>query len=399
MKRNVLVICFSELHKDPRVLRQVEALKGEYNITTGGYTQTGQEDCFVKFEEPGPRNAHWRYPVLIRKVVSAYLRLKNVFLPLFGSKQYEIAYWTKRNRFVVRQLLESKADVIIANDLNILPIACSVAKKLNCKLIFDAHEYYPLEFENNKAWLKNVKPLYDYLCLVYFSKVDIFTVVSETIGKEYQREFNLKSFLVIDNAANFYELIPGLVNSDKIKIVHHGFAIPERKIENLINILDNLDSRFELHLILVYNETTENYYRELLMDNSENERVIFHDPVPFKSIPIFLNQFDVGIFFWDEANFSTHATIPNKFYEFLQARLMVAINPSPELEKIINKYNLGIYTKEYNYLEMSRKLNQCTAEDIRRFKENAHRYARELSSQKNKDKIRDIVGKLLEDEG
>ena len=97
----------------------------------------------------------------------------------------------------------------------------------------------------------------------------------------------------------------------------------------------------------------------------------------------------------DTTNFNNYSTIPNKFYEFIQARLMIAICPSIELEKIIDKYQLGIYTITYDYREMSDRLNALDSRDVSLFKSNSHKCARELSSEKNKRTIKKIVDKLL----
>lgn len=395
MQQSVLIICFSNLHKDPRVLRQVAALKDHYRIITAGYTATGFEQQFIRFDKPTAANAHWKYPAVIRKTISAFLKIKSRLLPLLGNRQYELQYWNSHARQCLNKLKDCHAQLLIANDLNILPIAYRISKSMHAKLIFDAHEYYPLEFENNVEWLKGVQPLYNYLCQKYLHKAHRVTVVSNSIGKKYQQEFDLKDFTVIDNAAEYYELQPGDVNPKNIRLVHHGFAMAERKLENLVNILNGLDERFELHLVLVHNHNTKKYYEELRRLNENNKRIFFHNPVPFETIPLFLNQFDIGIYFWDKANFNTHTTIPNKFYEFLQARLMIAISPSAELEIITKEHALGFCTKTYNNYELVNLLNACSADDIAAYKANAGKCAKKLSSENNKAMILKTVNDLL----
>lgn len=395
MQQSVLIICFSNLHNDPRVLRQVAALKNNYRIITAGYTATGFEQQFIRFDKPTPANAHWKYPTVIRKTISAFLKIKNRLLPLLGKRQYEMQYWNSHARQCLDKLKSCQAQLLIANDLNILPIAYRASKSLHAKLIFDAHEYYPLEFENNAEWLKGVQPLYNYLCQKYLHKANRVTVVSNSIGKKYQQEFGLKDFAVIDNAAEYYDLQPGAVNPKKIRLVYHGFAIAERKLENLVDVFNELDERFELHLILVNNHNTKKYYEDLRRRNENNKRIFFHDPVPFETIPLFLNQFDIGIYIWDEANFNYYATIPNKFYEFLQARLMIAISPSAELEIITKENTLGFCAKTYNNHELVNLINACSADDIAAFKANAGKCAKKLSSENNKAMILKTVNDLL----
>ena len=86
----------------------------------------GTEKKFIKIEKPTRT-----FIEKIRYYLFAFFRLPSII------------FWTKSNKRNFNLLKTSeKIDVIIANDLDTLPIAVKLKEK-NTSLIFDAHEYYP----------------------------------------------------------------------------------------------------------------------------------------------------------------------------------------------------------------------------------------------------------------
>src|SRR5205807_1450906 len=66
-------------------------------------------------------------------------------------RQYDYYYWRKPLvKEALQQLAGVKVDAIIANDLDTLPLALRVAGA--AKILFDAHEYAPREYEDLWHW-------------------------------------------------------------------------------------------------------------------------------------------------------------------------------------------------------------------------------------------------------
>lgn len=81
---------------------------------------------------------------------------------------------------------------------------------------------------------------------------------------------------------------------NKIRIIHHGIAIPERRLENTIFLVKLLDRRYKLDLMLMPYD--RRYMRKLGRLTNRNDRVRIIKPIPFEKIPLFLNSYDMGIF-------------------------------------------------------------------------------------------------------
>jgi len=374
---NILILCFSELHRDPRVYRQILALKDSYNIIAAGHTSPQIDKVnFVQLNKTFDSKA--------KRIMDGFFKLK---LRLFESY-----YWSNNlHKLTFDKLKYLEYDLILANDIETLPIAVKLAELKNCKLIYDAHEYTPREFENNWQWRFFYQKYKTYLCKKYLPNVNAMLTVCEGIAEEYHKQFKIKPS-VITNAPPFQNLPPSKVDKNKIQIIHHGIAMPERNLELSIQLAKHLDSRFELTFMLIDNNS---YLQELKQLSKEYPNVNFIDPVPMPQIAETINHYDIGLFLLPPNNFNYELALPNKFFEFIQARLMIAIGPSPEMAKYTTKYDLGLVTRTFNPEEMAKELNSLTIEQIQQFKKNSNKCAYELSFEMNKKHMVTTVTELL----
>ncbi|TXI91479.1 MAG: glycosyltransferase [Neisseriales bacterium] len=375
--KTILILCFSELHKDPRVYRQILTLKDSYNVIAAGWSSPQIDKVnFVQLNKTSNNKA--------KRIIDGFFKLK---LRLFESY-----YWTNKNNQEAFQKLNTlDIDLILANDIESLPIAVKLSQLKNCKLIYDAHEYTPREFENSWRWRFFYQKHKTYLCKKYLPKVDVMLTVCDGIAEEYHKQFNIKP-IVITNAPSFESLTPSKIDKNKIQIIHHGAAIPERNLELSIQLAEYLDPRFELTFMLVENNI---YLQELKRIAKRCANINFIDPVPMPQIAETINKYDIGLFLLPPNNFNYAMALPNKFFEFIQARLMVAIGPSPEMAKYTKEYDLGIVTKTFNPEEMARELNKLTTDQIESFKANSNKCAHKLSFEMNKKHMINAVAQLL----
>lgn len=217
---------------------------------------------------------------------------------------------------------------------------------------------------------------------------------SRGVSNEYQKQFGIRS-QVITNASDYRHLAPSKVNKGKIRIIHHGNASASRNLELMIKVMDFLDDRYLLDLMLVRNRSNKRYFNKLnqIVQKKVNVRII--SPVEFMEIVPFINKYDIGFIFRSSVNLNLKFGLGNKFFEFIQARLMLAVGPIPEMAKIVKEYDLGLVSKDFNPRTMANSIRSMSVEDILYHKNQSHKYAKELSSEKNKVKFRNIVAELV----
>lgn len=393
--KTVLILQLGNLNSAPRIYRTFIALKGHFNICTAGYNSISMEgetfidlSAFQNVKEPAI-DFHLKYPLPVRKIVSLFINLF-VLRSFNRIAKFKKLYWTKQHREVEQYLKAYKFDILIAHGIDVLPIAYNLCKASGAKLVFNAHEYYPREFEENKEWLTQTQPLYDHLCKTYLPMVDLFITVSENIRKEYLLHYKRDS-VVITNAGEYKDL-PVKKCNEQIKIVHHGAALRGRNIETMIRCVESLDDRFSMDLMLV--PADHGYYEELKNSLNNFKKVKLIEPVEFRLIPEFLNRYDIGLYILPVSNFNNEMALPNKFFEFIQARLMLAISPNPEMALLTKKYGLGIVSPDYSTMSMAKELNKLTIDAINNFKANTKKAAEEMNAEKNSKLILDEVKNL-----
>jgi hypothetical protein len=367
-KKVVLILSYSNVNIDPRIQIQIEALEMHFDLIVCGIEVSNRRDLRgIKLSIP--ENGTMKKAVNLLKIVTG---------------RTESYYWNMQRKKDFQNLFKLDFDSIIANDLDALPLAVHLSNKKNKPVVFDAHEYYPGTLHEINLGIFHKKIVIPQLCKSYLKEAKFITTVSEGVRNLYRKRFNVDS-RIITNAPSYcnFEITPSL--SGKIRLVHHGAAIPSRRIEGMIKLFNYLDERFTLDLFLVYSRSHKNYYEMLRkLANNYKGRVNVNEPVKFDEMIRKLNQFDIGLYILPPRNLNSKFSLPNKFFEFIQARLAICIGPSIEMKAYVIKYNLGVVAEDYDPFTISQKLNNLSSSQIDSFKKQSHKYAKELSSEPNK---------------
>ena len=377
--KNVLILTLYNIKNEPRVYRQIIALKkaGSNIITAGTAPSQFPELPFIQLKHKPASNALGKIKALIH----------------MGLRMYEARYWHKENKENLQLLRKQSYDLIIVHDIILMPIALKLKEKTGIPVIIDAHEHYPSQFEDDPVIRLMFKPLYTYLCNTYLNRCDWLITVCDGIAESYRNEYHVKNVDVITNAPLYEELPIQVSPGDKIRMIHHGAAIPSRKLELMISMFRYLDERFELDIMLLASDQA--YYNSLKQEAAAyNGRIRFIDIVPMPEISRKINSYDVGVFLLPPTSFSYNYALPNKFFEFINARLAVAIGPSPEMKKILEKHDLGVVSGDFTDQSFANALNSLTKEKIAAYKQNVDKAAYGLSGTKNEDLFLQIIKNL-----
>ena len=221
------------------------------------------------------------------------------------------------------------------------------------------------------------------------------STVCPTLARMYEEYFCFAPDTVrlIMNTPDYEPDLEPQPMGERIRLIHHGASIPERQLEKMIDMMSFLPSdKYELTFMLVKSDAA--YYDELRRRAGRFPNIRFIEPVPFAEIPRFTNQFDIGLYILDNTIINARYALPNKFFEFVQARLAIAVGDSPEMRAYIEKYQVGVSAKKNTAKAMAEEIMKLSRDDIMRFKQAAHEHARELSSEPNIELLREIAEEL-----
>lgn len=358
-KKTLLILSFSDISSDARVLKQIARFRTDYVVDTCGYGP----------KPPGVRK-HLRIP---DDQVSLALDGR-----LITARQYRAAFWSLPAVRAMKRLTRpyrDRTDIVLANEPETVPIALRLKPK--CGVHADLHEYSPSLHEQIPEWNRRIKPYNEWLIRKYTSRADSWSSVGRGVSARYEENFDF-SPLTVTNASPYKELIPSPV-AEPLRLVHHGGAQRNRALETLIEGVEMSEAPVSLDLFLT---GVDPEYREALRElASDSEKVSVHDGIPYEELLETLNRFDVGLHILPPVNFNNEYALPNKLFDFVQARLGQVVSPNPEMKEVVDTYGLGLVTGGFSAEDLARSLNSLTPEKVAAWKENANRQALALSSQ------------------
>lgn len=369
--RRLLIISFSTIAADARVLKQVARLSSDTEVHTVGYG-----------EAPRGVSSHTRIPDELP--IWRYDRAKVVM------RRYESAYWANPAiAFAVRALQGSNWDIVLANDVDAVGIA--LAQNPAHGVHADLHEYAPRQKEDVLKWRLFVAPFVRWMCREFVMKVASVTTVGQGIADEYRREFGIDAG-VVTNAAPFVDLERTAVHTP-VRLVHSGAALRDRNILAIVDAVDATTSDVSLDLYLTPNDP--GFLEEVRARVAASPRTKLQGPVPYAQLAGVLNSHDVGVHMLPPVNFNNTWALPNKFFDYVQARLGVIIGPSPEMARLLDKHVLGAVAEGFTSDALTRVLDELTTDQIAAWKTASEAAAAELSSQAQVEIWSDAVQALL----
>lgn len=343
-------------------------------------------------------NETTEYDLVFFKQTELTLSRKIKLAALLALRLFNKAYHFQHPYFSLANQVKGKVDLIIANEAETLPLAFNLADKHGCPVVLDAHEYAPRHFEDKLVWRLFFQPLNTYLCATYIPRLASMFTVGRGLANEYQKNFHLKPE-IITNASYYHDLQPSIPLSGSIKLVHHGIATPSRKLELMIDMMDHLDDRFSLDMYLLLSghvsSKTKDYPNWLKQRAAKNPKVSILDPIKSEEIVRSINQYDIGVFLIPPVNFNYANGLPNKLFDFIQARLAVAVGPTPEMAEIVNHFNLGVVSEDFNAESLAKKLQAITHDQLIAYKKNSATAAARLNAEENEKILLPIIERAL----
>lgn len=359
----LLILSFSSIDGDARVLKQVRLFRERYAVTTCGYGPA-PEGVARHIRIPDDRSA------------------SDLDGRLITLHWYRRAYWSIPAVHWVREALDGlRFDAVLANDLEAVPVAVRLAG--GARVHADLHEYTPRLHEEHEAWNRRIRPFHEWVARRYASRAASWTTVSGGLAREYEREFG---FLprIVTNAAPYADLRPTPV-ADPIRIVHSGACLRNRNILAMVDGVIAASRPVTLDLYLTPNDPgylEEIRQRALGSAGADGvQRIVLHDPVPYSDLVRTLNEHDLGIHVLPPVNFNNEWALPNKLFDYVQARLGVVVGPSSEMAHYVRTHDLGVVADDFTAEALTRALDGLDRELVARYKASADGAAEAMSAE------------------
>ena len=292
-------------------------------------------------------------------------------------RQYRRAYWSNPAVAAATSLLnesDASIDLAIANDVDTAPLVMRFVDPRRVHV--DLHEYAPRQREELPRWRLFVAPFVRWILRTAVARAASTSTVSSGLARAYRSEFGL-SPAVVTNATPYRDAEPTPVDHP-IRLVHSGAALPNRALELMIDAVESTTTDVTLDLFLTANDPA--YLESLRERCAGTTRCRLHDPVPYSALITTIAQYDVGVFVLPPTTFNYRWALPNKLFDYVQARLGIIVGPSPEMSAIVDERGLGMVCGDFTADSLRRALDGLTPERVGEFKAAAHRAAAPLSA-------------------
>jgi hypothetical protein len=275
-------------------------------------------------------------------------------------------------------------DIVFVEDIRLLPIA--IVRKIGRRVIFDAREFYPEQFPNTLlnrlGRLNHVKAI----CREYLPQCGGVITVSSGISDLYQRAFRVKP-TVIRNLSEFHVGSRKTTTQVPIRLVHHSIANRERKIERMIEAVSRFPEKYSLDLYLMPSKET-NRLKELCR-TIPNVNVL--DPVAHNEIVGTLASYDAGILLIPPVSGNQEFMLPNKLFEFIQARLCIISGPSKEIVSTLAPFSCGYFSSDFTADAMHKLLDSLDPQLVQKARDNAELASRALSLEAELEALSEMI--------
>ena len=402
MKEKLLFITISSLATNPRLVKEFEALKHDFQCTVICFQHSDwSEELSMQIIENNPEVSFYRInrkeSVIATLLSKFFHKLAILINPFFKNNLCVAAYASSDKTYQLMRASQKidksiNASRVIAHNLGAFYPALKATNK-KAKLQLDIEDYHPGEipYFNQKHETKNRILIMKHL----LEKADQVTYASPLIMEECFKLLDnntgiAKKSTVINNSFSQNEFIFQDVVSKKVKFVWFSQNIAKgRGLERILPVLNEFSEQVELHLIgNLYAD-----FKEEFIDKYQ-DLVEVHSPLPQTELNLMLSQFDIGLALETGGNLNNRIALSNKIWAYLQAGLTILATNTPAQKEFIRIHDKNGIIVELTEPRLKEEINFLVAniETIRKEKAERFQYAKQFSWEVEQKKLKKIIG-------
>ena len=279
-----------------------------------------------------------------------YHRLR---LDRMSSVGWLVRYFASTNYDLVMHVLsEPPPDVVHCNDLDTLLAGVICRKLIGCRVVYDAHEYWPHSDPNAAFWEVRLFSRYERRLAPQADAA--FTVsphLAVQMGKAYRTVFESvpNTAPVEDGEAVAFSSTLGDEANGRVKFLFQGNFAPGRGIEEFLSAWAQADTTNGV----LFLRGPESEARNLCIEHAKRLGVLgtsvhFMKAVSEDELIAAAQEADVGVIPYKPIWEGYRYACPNKLSQYMQAGLVILANNLDYVKQIMDRYSCGL---AYDYLQ------------------------------------------------
>ncbi|HRD39302.1 MAG TPA: glycosyltransferase [Bacteroidia bacterium] len=364
--KTVILSVINDLATDQRVLRSANVLKEQ------GYEVL----LFGRELKNSPSVAHLPYQTKRIKM-------------LFTSGP---AFYLFFNLRLLLFLLKHKSTLLFANDLDTLWPNYFVAKLRKLPLIYDSHEIFCEVPELQKTPLK--KKIWESLEAKIIPKLTYCITVNQSIADYFNQKYKV-NFVAVRNIPETVTQTPktktqlGMPSNKTILILQGAGINIQRGAEELVEAMQYVD---KAHLYIIGGGDVFETLKKSVKQLNLGHKITIKEKMPKSELQHYTFNSDIGISIDKDSNLNYHYSLPNKFFDYTQANLAVLATRLPEIEKLINTYNVGCFINHHEPQHIANTINDMIESGkLSEWKNNCQRLNQENNWEIEKQKLIQVI--------
>jgi glycosyltransferase involved in cell wall biosynthesis len=290
-------------------------------------------------------------------------------------------------------LLSRKVDILHANDLDTLLANHLVSRLRGKPLIYDSHEYFTETPEVihrpivRNVWLGIEKWI--------FPKVHAAFTVNESLSEIFSKKYGIPVRVMrnvprrreyrVRKSRKELELPAG-----KTIILMQGAGINiQRGAEEALEAMQYIDNAL---LLIIGGGDVMPVLHEMVDELQLNEKVRILPRQPYEILYDYTVVADIGLTIDKDTNPNYRYSLPNKLFDYIQARIPVLASPMVEIKKIIGQYKIGDTIGSHDPQHIALKIKEMTEDSgkTNHWKENLIFASAELCWEKEKHVLAEV---------
>ncbi len=287
-------------------------------------------------------------------------------------------------------ILRNRFDLVLTNDLDTLAGGYWGSRIRKIPLVHDCHEYFRgvPELNGRKTVWKIWKMIEDHI----FPKIKTVYAVNESVADLYRKEYGNMVRVIRNvpvkresNGINDRKDL-GIPAGNRI-ILYQGALNVDRGIEEAILSLKYL--KIPATLLVIGTGDIDQKLKDLARREHLDGKVVFTGAIPLEDLYGYTRMADIGLSIEKDVSLNYHYCLPNKFLDYIQARVPVLISPLPEMKAILEKYNLGDIIVNHDPEHLALKIDRMlvNTSQLRLFHQNLEKAAADLCWENEEDEL------------
>ena len=290
-----------------------------------------------------------------------------------------------------------QADLYLAYDWPMLPLADRLADTHGGGLAYDSREYGVQEHAYRATWRAVFPPYVHAVEQALVPRAAFVTTVSAGIARLLARDLALSEPPTVVRNVPPYQPVPDADAArgpgDPLRLLYHGLLTPGRGLEQLVTSAQGWAPGRVLTLRGHGPDGFVDALRRLAAP--AGERVELVPPVPMGELVSAAAAYDVGVMVPPGTTDHLRYSLPNKVFEYVMAGLALLVTDLPDMADLVRRYRIGALAADATPAAIAAAVDGLDPADVAAWRAASRAAAPELSWDREQEVLVAAVRRAL----